>query len=455
MQKPFAEQFRPDSLDDFVGQEHLVGQGKPIRRFIEEKHVQSMIFWGPPGSGKTTLARILSRSLSMTLLDISAVESGAKELKAIVAKAKAVGSLLLFIDEIHRFNKLQQDILLPHVEKGTLVLVGSTTENPAFSVNKAIRSRCLIMHFQQLTRESIEKALKNVCASRNISVKEEFISRIAALSQGDMRQAFNMLEAVSVAGESAFSELEANPVYDRLSDAHYDHASALQKSIRGGDANAAVYWLGKMIAAGEDPEFIARRLFVCAAEDVGNAEPLATILASAALNAVQQLGFPEARIHLAQTAVFLARAPKSNETIRAIDIAMHRIQNGESFPVPPHLKDRHYPDAEKMTGGKNYIYTHDNPFENQLFLPKELQDAAFTGETELTFLPPDVEKELTGLLERHPEGKLNLQWMARQSGIPAWKLKKALRYFVKIRKLELNGDLTFRLNKENKNPQGD
>ncbi len=447
MKKPFAEQFRPNSLDNFVGQEHLVEQGKPIRRFIEEKHIQSMIFWGPPGSGKTTLARILSRSLSMTLLDISAVESGAKELKAIVAKAKALGSLLLFIDEIHRFNKLQQDILLPHVEKGTLILVGSTTENPAFSVNKAIRSRCLIMHFQPLTRESIEKALKNACVAHNIDVKKEFISRIAALSQGDMRQAFNMLEAVSVAGESAFSELEANPIYDRLSDAHYDHASALQKSIRGGDANAAVYWLGKMISAGEDPEFIARRLFICAAEDVGNAEPLATILASAALNAVQQLGLPEARIHLTQITIFLARAPKSNETIRAIDAAMNRIQLGESFPVPPHLKDRHYPDAAKMTGKGNYICTHDNPFAYQLFLPAELKDACFTGETELTFLPPDVEEELIDLLKRYPEEKLNLQWLARQSGFPAWKLKRALRYFVKIQKLEINADLTFRLKK--------
>lgn len=445
MKKPFAEQFRPDSLDDFVGQEHLVGPGKPIRQFIEEKHIQSMIFWGPPGSGKTTLARILSRSLSMTFLDISATESGAKELKAIVAKAKAMGSLLLFIDEIHRFNKLQQDILLPHVEKGTLVLVGSTTENPAFSVNKAIRSRCLILGFQHLSREDMEQAMQKACEKLNIEIDREILPRIAGLSQGDVRQAFNMLEAVSVAGESAFSELGTNPVYDRLSDEHYDHASAFQKSIRGGDPEAAVYWLGKMIAAGEDPEFIARRLFICAAEDIGNAEPMATILAAATLQAVQQLGLPEARIHLVQTTIYLARAPKSNETIRAIDGAIALIQNGQSYPVPSHLKDSHYPGSAEISGTGGYAYTHAEPFTNQTFLPTELNNEGFTGEAELTSLPHDVEEILTRLLRRHPVGRLDLQWLVRSSGYPAWKLKKALRFLVKKQKLEINEDLTFQL----------
>ncbi|NOY24025.1 MAG: replication-associated recombination protein A [Acidobacteria bacterium] len=445
MKKPFAEQFRPDSLDNFVGQGHLVGPGKPICRFIEEKHIQSMIFWGPPGTGKTTLARILSRSLSMTFLDISATESGAKELKAIVAKAKAVGSLLLFIDEIHRFNKLQQDILLPHVEKGTLVLVGSTTENPAFSVNKAIRSRCLIMPFEPLSADSIQQALNVIAARLEKEIAPDTLTRIAHLSQGDMRQAFNMLEAVSVAGESAFSELGTNPIYDRLSDEHYDHASALQKSIRGSDPDAAIYWLGKMIAAGEDPEFIARRMFICAAEDIGNAEPMATILASTTLQAVKQLGLPEARIHLSQTAIFLSRAPKSNETIRAIDGAMALIHNGKSYPVPTCLKDRHYPDAAEISGKNSYVYSHSKPFHNQNFLPEELISRHFTGEAELTELPRDVEEILLGLLQRHPAGRLNLQWMVRSSGFPAWKLKKALRVLVKKQKLEINEDLTFQL----------
>ncbi|PJB83571.1 MAG: hypothetical protein CO090_00965 [Acidobacteria bacterium CG_4_9_14_3_um_filter_49_7] len=445
MQKPFAEQFRPDSLDNFVGQEHLVGSGKPIRRFVEEKHIQSMIFWGPPGTGKTTLARILSRSLSMTFLDISATESGAKELKAIVAKAKAVGSLLLFIDEIHRFNKLQQDILLPHVEKGTLVLVGSTTENPAFSVNKAIRSRCLIMPFKPLSSDSIQQALADVSRKLEKEIDPETLIRIAHLSQGDMRQAFNMLEAVSITGASAFSELGTNPIYDRLSDEHYDHASALQKSIRGSDPDAAVYWLGKMLAAGEDPEFIARRMFICAAEDIGNAEPMATVLASATLQAVQQLGLPEARIHLSQSAIFLARAPKSNETIRAIEGAMNLIQNGESFPVPPHLKDRHYPDAPEFAGKDTYVYSHTNPFHEQSFLPAELVNNHFTGEEELSMLPSDVEETLIGLLQRHPAERLNLQWLVRASGFPAWKLKKAIRVLVRKQKLDINEDLKFQL----------
>ena len=445
MQKPFAEKFRPDSLDDFVGQEHLVGPGKPIRRFIEKKHIQSMIFWGPPGSGKTTLARILSRSLSMTFLDISATDSGAKELKAIIAKAKTVGSLLVFIDEIHRFNKLQQDILLPHVEKGTLILVGSTTENPAFSVNKAIRSRCLIMPFKPLSFASIQQALADISGRLEKEIDQKTLSHISHLSQGDMRQAFNMLEAVSITGASAFSELGTNPIYDRLSDQHYDHASALQKSIRGSDPDAAVYWLGKMIAAGEDPEFIARRMFICAAEDIGNAEPMGTVVASATLHAVQQLGLPEARIHLSQTAIFLARAPKSNETIRAIDGAISLIQKGESFPVPVHLKDRHYPDAAEFAGENRYVYSHSNPFYAQSFLPEQLLDSHFTGEEELIVLPNDVEKTLIQLLQRHPAERLNLQWMVRSSGFPAWKLKKALRVLVRNQKLEINEDLTFQL----------
>ncbi|MCK5879794.1 MAG: hypothetical protein KAH24_08435, partial [Holophagae bacterium] len=351
----------------------------------------------------------------------------------------------LFIDEIHRFNKLQKDILLPHVEKGTLVLIGSTTENPAFSVNKAIRSRCLILGFQRLSREDMEQAMQKACEKLNIEVESEILPRIASLSQGDVRQAFNMLEAVSIAGESAFAELGTNPVYDRLSDEHYDHASAFQKSIRGSDPKAAVYWLGKMVAAGEDPEFIASRLFICAAEDIGNTDPMATILASATLQAVQQLGLPEARIHLAQTTIFLARAPKSNETIRAIDNAIALIQNGQSYPVPSHLKDNHYPGSDEISGTGGYVYTHTEPFTNQTFLPTELNNEGFTGETELASLPHDVEEKLTHLLRRHPVGRLDLQWLVRSSGHPAWKLKKALRFLVKKQKLEIKEDLTFQL----------
>ncbi len=443
--KPLAERVRPENLNDFIGQKHLVGENGAIRKFIEKKHIQSMIFWGNPGTGKTTLARIISKEMDMIFTELSATNSGAKELKEIVKKASFSKNILLFVDEIHRFNKLQQDILLPSIEKQDIVLIGATTENPAFSVNKAILSRCLVFKFQPLNAEEIFSGLKKVSQRENIKVKEEVLKRLSNFCGGDFRRALNYLEAISISGEQSFDELKANPVYDKNSEEHYNHASALQKSIRGGDADAALYYLAKMIEAGEDPEFIARRMFVCAAEDIGNEDPFATVLAASVLYAVKNLGLPEARIHLSQLAIYLAKAEKSNETIMSIDKAIEDIRNGHIYYVPSHLKDAHYKDAEKIGGVKGYVYTHSNPFKKQSFLPEKLIGKKYVRQSELTRLPEHIEKLLLNYLKQRNGRKLNLEEASQRLNIPQWKLKKALRFLIKSKKISIAKDMTIKL----------
>ncbi len=386
----------------------------------------------------------------MLFVEISATNSGAKELKEIVKKAGAIKNILLFIDEIHRFNKLQQDILLPSMEKGDLTIIGATTENPAFSVNKAILSRCLVFHFKPLTPEDILEGLKKIKEREKLKTSEDTLKKLAFFSSGDFRRALNYLEAIEIAGENAFEELKSNPIYDRHSDEHFNHASALQKSLRGGDANAAIYYIAKMIEAGEDPEFIARRMFVCAAEDIGNEDPFATVLAAAVLYAVKNLGLPEARIHLSQLAIYLARAEKSNETIVSIDKAIEDIKNGLVFDVPPHLKDAHYKDADKISGVKGYVYTHSNPFTEQSFLPEQLKDKKYISQSEIKQLPEKIETEILNTLQQYDGERIDLNTLSEILKMEKWKLKKALRYLIKSKKIKITKDMVVHLvSKEN------
>ncbi|BBB32224.1 conserved hypothetical protein [Thermotomaculum hydrothermale] len=447
MKKPFAEKFRPEKLEDFIGQKHLIGENAPIKKFIEQKHIQSMIFWGNPGTGKTTLARIISKEMNMLFTEISATNSGAKELKDIVKKASLSKNILLFVDEIHRFNKLQQDILLPSIEKGDLVMIGATTENPAFSVNKAILSRCLVFHFEPLSSEEIFEGLKKIKEKENLKTSTETLKKISFFCGGDFRKALNYLEAIEVTGEDAFEEFKSNPVYDKHSDEHFNHASALQKSLRGSDADAAIYYIAKMLEAGEDPEFIARRMFVCAAEDIGNEDPFATVLAAAVLYAVKNLGLPEARIHLAQLAIYLAKAEKSNETIVSIDNAINDIRNGLIFDVPDHLKDTHYKDADKISGAKGYIYSHSNPFEKQEFLPKQLKNKRYVKHSEITNLSKEIEEKIMNKLKTLDGERINLEDLSISLNIEKWKMKKALRYLIKSGKIKITRDWILHIKK--------
>jgi len=446
MEKPFAEKLRPLKLEDFAGQEHIAGENSPIKSFIEKKHIQSMIFWGPPGTGKTTLARIISKLLEMTYISISATDSGAKELKEIAAKSHAVGKLLLFIDEIHRFNKLQQDILLPHIERGNLVIIGSTTENPSFSVNKAILSRCIAFKFEPLSTKDIIKLLKNAVKRLEVDISDKILNRIATSASGDGRKALNILEAVYFGGEESFDFLDSNPIYDRGSEEHYNHASALQKSIRGSDPDGAVYWLSKMIAAGEPPEFIVRRLMVVAAEDIGNADPFASVLATSIFQTVKNIGMPEGRIPLSQLVIYLAKCEKSNEAIIAVDSALSDISSGKSYKVPIHLQDSHYKGAKKIAGVSGYIYSHDAPFVKQNFLPKELHNKKYVKETELDFVPENIENVILSLLKNQNNKKLDFGSLSDKTNIEVWKLKKTLRFLIKKGKLKITKNLNFEIN---------
>ncbi len=396
---PLPDRMRPAGWEEFLGQEHLVGEGRPLRKLIESGSGFSFILWGPPGSGKTTLARITARLTQSEFHEISAVNAGVADIRKIVQQAEKRrkangGRTLLFIDEIHRFNKAQQDAVLPHVENGTLRLVGSTTENPSHEVIPALRSRCQIFRLEYLSREGIRTLLERAIADKTRGLgenapvfDEDALNLIVSHANGDARRALNVLEAASdVSGESdrntpiSKETIEgiiqrAAVLYEKGGTEHYDHASAFQKSLRGSDADAAIYWLAKMIAGGEDPRFITRRLVVTAAEDVGLADPMALVLANAAADAVERLGWPEARIPLAQAVIYVARAPKDNAAITAIDRALDDIQNkGESYPVPDHLKDAHYRDAKKYGYGVDYKYPHDYPESRveQEYLPEEL-----------------------------------------------------------------------------------
>ncbi len=396
-QIPLAEILRPKTLEEFLGQSNVISQNSPLLNLMKTQRLFSLIFWGTPGCGKTTLARLIAAKTNAAFIEISAVTSGVKDIKDAVETAKmnlrSGTKTILFIDEIHRYSKTQQDALLPHLENGTLFLIGSTTENPSFQVVPALLSRVQVIRLNSIDDGSMAQIIKRgfaYLAKKYLPMDCEsgVIDFIINLARGDARYALNVVENAYFASDLkdnrrnlTVSIIESicqkrNTRYSQQE--HYDCASAFQKSLRGSDADAAIYYLAKMIAAGEDPRFIARRLITCAAEDVGNADPMALNVAVSAYKAVELLGLPEGRIPLAQAVIYVARAPKSNETVCAIDKALADIDSGNDFPPPMHLRDAHYKDASKYGFGIGYVYSHDAPDVKQQFLPDELVGKKYT-----------------------------------------------------------------------------
>ncbi len=401
---PLAARMRPRTLEEVAGQEHIVGQDKLLYRAIKADKISSVIFYGPPGTGKTTLARVIANTTSAEFTQINATVAGKKDMEDVVGKAKELQGMygrrtILFIDEIHRFNKAQQDYLLPFVEDGTVVLIGATTENPYFEVNGALLSRSIIFELKpvppETVRELIKKAVYDVdrgMGAYDASIDEDALDFLADVSGGDVRHALNAVElGVMSTGRSedgrihitlqvAQECIQRKAVrYDKTGDNHYDTISAFIKSMRGSDPDAAVYYLARMLYAGESAAFIARRIMICAAEDVGNADPQALVVAASASLAVERIGMPEAQIILSQAAAYVACAPKSNAGCQAIFQAMEAVRETGSLPIPAHLQDAHYKGAAKLGRGTGYKYAHDYPnhYVRQQYLPYELNGREF------------------------------------------------------------------------------
>lgn len=378
---PLAVRMRPQSLDELVGQQHLLAPGSPLRRMIEGSAPLTVLLWGPPGTGKTTLASLISHQTDRRFVEVSAVSAGVKEVREVIAGARQALSrgkeTVLFVDEVHRFSKAQQDALLPGVENRWVSLVAATTENPHFSVISPLLSRSLLLTLQPLTDDDIAVLVDRAIEDERgyggaISISEEAREHLVRLAGGDGRRVLTYLEAAAGAAadqgheeitldDAALAVDKAAVRYDRQGDQHYDVTSAFIKSIRGSDVDAALHYLARMIEAGEDPRFIARRLMIHASEDIGMADPTALPLATATAQAVAMIGFPEARIPLAQAVIHLATAPKSNSVIRAIDAAMADVRAGKVGAVPPALRDAHYSGAKKLGHGHDYVYAHDDP----------------------------------------------------------------------------------------------
>ena len=397
MLQPLAERLRPKNLDEYIGQEHLVGPGAVLRRMIDGGKISSFILWGPPGVGKTTLAHIISQQLQAPFFTLSAVQSGVKEVREVIDRCKANifskvrRSTILFIDEIHRFSKSQQDSLLGAVEYGTVTLIGATTENPSFEVIRPLLSRCQVYVLKSLEVKHLQLLLDRAIHSdiylkeRDIEVKET--DALFRYSGGDARKLLNIIDLVSQAvGENekiiiddaiVTERLQQNPAaYDKNGEMHYDIISAFIKSIRGSDPDAAIYWLARMVEGGEDPAFIARRLVILASEDVGLANPNALLLANACFDAVQNIGWPESRIIMAETTIYLASSPKSNSAYMAINQALETVKATGNLPVPLHLRNAPTQLMKELEYGKNYKYAHDytGNFVNQQYLPNELKN---------------------------------------------------------------------------------
>lgn len=395
MAQPLAERLRPKSLDDYIGQKHLVGEGAILRKMIDAGRISSFILWGPPGVGKTTLAQIIANKLETPFYTLSAVSSGVKDVRDVIEKAKSSrffsqASPILFIDEIHRFSKSQQDSLLGAVEQGTVTLIGATTENPSFEVIRPLLSRCQLYVLKSLEKEDllqlIDRAINedHILKSKNIVVKES--DAMLRYSGGDARKLLNILELViesdtedpiEITDEKVVDRLQQNPLaYDKDGEMHYDIISAFIKSIRGSDPDGAIYWLARMVEGGEDPAFIARRLVISASEDIGLANPNALLLANACFDTLMKIGWPEGRIPLAETTIYLATSPKSNSAYNAINDALELVRNTGNLPVPLHLRNAPTKLMKQLGYGNDYKYAHnyEGHFVKQQFLPEELKN---------------------------------------------------------------------------------
>ena len=408
-ESPLASRLRPATLDEVVGQKHIIGKDKLLYRAIKADKLSSIIFYGPPGTGKTTLARVIANTTSARFKQLNATVAGKKDMEEVVNEAKSALGMygqktILFIDEIHRFNKGQQDYLLPFVEDGTVILIGATTENPYFEVNGALISRSRIFELKALTREDIKELLHRAVTDRergmgsyNVKADEDALDFLADMANGDARAALNAIElGVLTTERAADGNIHIDLAtaqeciqkralgYDKDGDSHYDTISAFIKSMRGSDPDAAVYYLARMIYAGEDVKFIARRIMICAAEDVGNADPQALNVAVSAALAAERLGLPEARIVLSQAATYVACAPKSNAAYEAIDKALDTVRSTKTPPVPNHLRDSHYKGAGKLGHGQGYLYAHSYPhhYVKQQYLPDGMEDAVFYTPTD-------------------------------------------------------------------------
>ncbi len=418
---PLADRLRPQTLDEFAGQDHLLGQGKILRQAIESDHLPSMILWGPPGSGKTTLAMIIATTTGARFLAFSAVLSGVKEIKEVIQEAEGEWKVhqrrtVLFVDEIHRFNKAQQDAFLPHVEKGTVILIGATTENPSFEVISPLLSRTKVFTLRGLTEEEIELILEQALADKErglgpvrVVIEPEVLKSICQLANGDARAALNTLEMLvlttspdkegirQIKKEDLSEVLQRKAyLYDKSGEEHYNLISALHKSLRGSDPDAALYWLGRMLEAGEDPRYVARRMIRFASEDVGMADPQALQVAVAAMQAFHFIGLPEGNLALAQAAVYLATAPKSNALYTAYQQVQRDIREVENMPVPLHIRNAPTALMKDLGYGKEYKYPHDYPdhFVEEEYLPENLRGKTYYHPTEL-----GLEKEIKRRLE--------------------------------------------------------